>query len=283
MRKRIGAKMKADRLIKRIYARKYHVVNTCVVGVNQSGKTALNLFLMERLHALKLGDAFGSNTPLTANFPIDFVEDYQTLKHRCMQLNPDPERYGLKRYIFNWGEMGKSIPRDMSWENTKFVKEMQILRKLGLCILGDGIDRIDGRIFSPAHFHGYFEKQSKNHPEKATYIDWTKKGKPIPIKGIPMTTIKYNQWYTAVFLWDSPAPEPEGVFLNHEHQVVKKYLEAGSIKKTGLSSEEVKRCRDKVLAYHLSHCLKALHTEDKIELSESVNPEITKEALEVTE
>lgn len=274
--------MKADRLIKRIYARKYHVVNTCVVGVNQSGKTALNFFIMERLHELGLGDAFGSNTPLKADFPVDFIEDYQTLKQRCQMLNPDPERFGLKRYVFNWGEMGKSVAKDMSWENTKFVKEMQVLRKLGLCILGDGIDRIDGRIFSPSHFHGYFEKQSKNHPEKAVYIDWTKKGKPTRINGIPMTNIKYNQWYTAMFLWDSPTPEAMGVFLNPEHEIVRKYLEAGSIKKTGLSSEEVKRARDKVLAYHMSHCLKVLEKEEETESSEPLKSDIAKDTLEVT-
>lgn len=277
--------MKADRLIKRIYNPRYHVVNTCTIGVNQSGKTNLNLFIMERLFALgkQYGHSFGSNTPVKAEFDIEFIEDYQTLKHRCMMLNPDPEKYGIKRFIFNWGEMGKSVAKDMSWENTKFVKEMQILRKHGLCIIGDGIDRIDGRIFSPTHFHGYFEKKSKDHPEKAVYVDWTRKGKPTKISGIPETTIKYNTWYTAVFLWESPTPDAQGVFLNPEHQIVKKYLEVGSIKKTGLSTEEVKRARDKVLAYHMSHCLKTLHNEQEIESSEPVKSTISKDSVEVTE
>lgn len=272
--------MKADRLIKRIYDRKFHVVNTCVVGVNQAGKTALNFFIMERLHALGLGDAFGSNTPVKADFPIDKIEDYQTLKQRCEMLNPNPEKYGLKRYIFNWGEMGKSIPKDMSWLNTKFVKEMQILRKLGLCILGDGIDRIDNRIFSPSHFHGYFIKHSKDHPEKAIYIDWTRKGKPIKINGIPMTSINYNQWYTAIFLWESPTPEANLIFLNHEHQVVKKYRESGSWKKAGVHPQEGKRCMQKVLDYHWNHCLKEEHKE--IDVSEPIKSEITKDAVTIT-
>lgn len=280
MRKRIGQKMKADRLIKRIYARKYHVVNTCAVGVNQSGKTALNLFLMERLHALGLGDAFGSNTPLQADFEVDFIEDFQTLKHRCEMLNPDPEKYGLKRYIFNWGEMGKSIPKDQSWLNTKFVKQMQTLRKLGLCILGDGIDRIDGRIFSPTHFHGYFDKRSKDHPEKAVYIDWTRKGKPIPINGIPMTSIKYNQWYTAIFLWEPETTETPIVFLNHEHEIVKKYRESGSWKKAGVHPQEGKRCLQKVLDYHWNHCLREESKE--IESTGPIESQITKDSATIT-
>lgn len=259
MKKRTGQKMKADKFIKRIWNRKYHIVSTCAIGVNQSGKTNLNIFIMERLHALGLGDAFGSNTPIVADFKIDFIEDFQTLKHHCMMLNPDPDRFGIKRYFFNWGEMGKSIARDMPWENTKFVKEMQLLRKFGLCILGDGIDRMDKRIFSPSHFHGYFEKKNKDHPEQAVYIDWTRKGKPLRINNIPPTSLKYSTWYPAIFLWESPTPESTGVFLNPDHQIVKQYLEVGSIKKTGLTSEEVKRARDKVLAYHMSHCLKAIH------------------------
>lgn len=255
--------MKADKFIKRIYNRKYHIVSTCAVGVNQSGKTNLNLFIMERLHELGLGDAFGSNTPVKAPFDIDFVEDFQTLKQRCMMLNPDPERFGIKRYIFNWGEMGKSIAQDMPWENTKFVKEMQLLRKFGLCILGDGIDRMDKRIFSPSHFHGYFEKKNKEHPEKAVYIDWTRKGKPIRIDNIPQTTLGYSTWYPAIFLWESPTPEATGVFLNHEHQIVKKYRENGSWKKAGIHPQEGKRCLYKVIDYHYSHCLKLDHEENQ--------------------
>lgn len=280
MNKRTGRKMKADRLIKRIYARKYHVVNTCAIGVNQSGKTALNLFLMERLHALGLGDAFGSNTPLTADFDVDFIEDFQTLKQRCAMLNPDPEKHGLKRYIFNWGEMGKSIPKDMSWLNTKFVKQMQVLRKLGLCILGDGIDRIDSRIFSPSHFHGYFDKRNKDHPEKAVYIDWTRKGMPIRIDGIPMTSIKYNQWYTATFLWESPTPEAQGVFLNHEHEIVKKYRESGSWKKAGIHPQEGKRCLYKVLDYHYTHCLREEAKDTSI--TEPIESQIPKDSATIT-
>lgn len=256
---RTGQRMKADKFIKRIYRPDYHVVWTCAVGVNQSGKTDLNLFIIERLHELGLASAFGSNVPIKAPFEIDFIEDWQTLKQRCMMLNPDPERFGIKRYFFFWSEMGKSLAQDMPWENTKFVREMQLVRKYGLSVLGDGIDRIDRRIFSPSHFHGFFEKHSKEHPDKATYFDWTKRGKKITIKGIPKTTLGYNTWYPAVFLWESETPEATGIFLNPEHQIVKKLLESGSIKATGLTTMEVKRARDKVLEYHMNHCLKAIH------------------------
>lgn len=254
--------MKADNFIKKIYHPRYHVVWTCAIGPNQSGKTDLNLFIMERLHALNLAHGFGSNMPLEAQFEIDFIEDFQTLKERCKMLNPDPEKYGLKRYFFLASEMGKWAAQDLPWENTKFIRELQLVRKYGLSLLGDGIDRIDRRVFSPSHFHGFFEKHSKEHPEKATYIDWTKKGKKTIIDNIPKTSIVYNTWYPARFSLEPEIPKQFKVPLNAEHEIVKKLLEVGTIKKTGLHPQEVKRARDKVLEYHMKHCLHALEIEE---------------------
>ena len=96
-----------DDLFRQIYSRRYQSVWTACLGVNQSGKTDFNLLQLERLHALGLGDGFGSNIKgLKADFDIDFIEDYETLKKRCMMLNPDPEAHGLKRYFFVADEMG---------------------------------------------------------------------------------------------------------------------------------------------------------------------------------
>ena len=134
-------------LIRRIYNRKFQSIWTCTLGQNQSGKTDFNLFLMERLHKLGLGDAFGSNIPnLEADFEIDFIEDFQTLRKRCEMLNPDPEKHGIKRYFFLADEMGDWAPKDQPWLNVKFIKELQQVRKYGLSILASGIDRIDSRI-----------------------------------------------------------------------------------------------------------------------------------------
>ena len=256
---RIGQRMKADRFIKRIFAPKYHVVWTCTVGVNQSGKTDLNLFIMERLHELGLGYAFGSNVPVEAPFPVDFIEDFQTLKRRCMMINPDPDRHGIKRYFFFASEMGKWAAQDIPWKNTNLIRELQLVRKYGLSVLGDGIDRIDRRIFSPSHFHGFFEKHSKEHPERAVYIDWTKKGKKTTIRHIPQTTIKFNTFHSARFTFEPDIPEGVNVPLNQDHQHVKKYVEAGgSWKKAGIHTQTGKNSMLAVLRYHLTHCLREI-------------------------
>jgi len=227
---------------------------------------------MERLHALGLAHGFGSNIPVDAPFKIDFIEDWQTLKKTCMMLNPDPEKYGIKRYFFFWSEMGKSLAQDMPWENTKFVREMQLVRKFGLSVLGDGIDRIDRRIFSPSHFHGFFEKHSKEKPQKAIYIDWTKKGQKTTINNIPRTSLKFNTFYPAVFLWETDALDMANIPLNYEHEIVFKYRDLGSWAKVGVHRQEGKRCLFKFIDYHRSHCLS--HSPEKKPELEPTNAEI---------
>lgn len=274
---KIGAKkMKADRFIKRIYHRRYHVVWTCAIGVNQSGKTDLNLFIMERLHALGLASGFGSNIPIKADFEVDFIEDFQTLKQRCQMLNPSPERDGLKRYFFFASEMGKWAAQDIPWKNTNLIRELQTVRKYGLSILGDGIDRIDKRIFSASHFHGYFVKHSKEKPQKATYFDWTKRGKKTTIDNIPKTSIIYDTWYPAEFYMEPELPEATGVFLNPQHKIVKEYMKHKSWKKANIHPQEGKRAMLEVLNHHFSVCLRHDHEEslEKEPIAEDIEASI---------
>lgn len=255
--------MKADRFIKQIYNPRYHVVWTCTIGVNQSGKTDLNLFIMERLHKLGLASRFGSNIHgLEASFEIDFIEDFKTLKKHCIMLNPNPEKYGLKRYFFFASEMGKWAAQDIPWKNTNLIRELQLVRKYGLSVLGDGIDRIDRRIFSPSHFHGFFEKHSKEHPEKAVYIDWTKRGKKTMLQNIPRTSIKFNTWYPANFYMEPPTPNELNIPLNPEHELVLRYLDSGSWRKAGIHPQEGKRALQKVLRFHMSHCINSIQEEE---------------------
>lgn len=268
--------MKADKFLKRIYHPRYHVVWTCAIGVNQSGKTDLNLFIMERLFALGLGVGFGSNIPVKADFEVDFIEDFQTLKERCMMLNPNPERDGIKRYFFFASEMGKWAAQDIPWKNTNLIRELQTVRKYGLSVLGDGIDRIDKRIFSPSHFHGYFEKHSKEHPERAAYFDWTKRGKKTNLRGIPKTSIGYDTFYPARFSMEPEIPEATGVFLNPQHKIVKEYLKHKSWKKANVHPQEGKRAVFEVLEYHYSHCLRHDHEEttEKEPITEDIEASI---------
>lgn len=248
--------MKADSFIKRIFDPKFHVVWICSIGPNQSGKTNLNLFIMERLHALGLGAGFGSNMPLKADFEIDFIEDFETLVKRCKMLNPNPSKHGLKRYFFFASEMGSWAARDIPWKNTPFIRELQLVRKYGLSLIGDGIDRIDQRIFSPSHFHGYFEKPSKSRPKKAVYVDWTKRGKKTPIDNIPKTSIDFDTFYSARFLMEPDNPILIDIPLNYEHQLCWKYLDSGcSWAKAGIHRETGKRAITSVLEYHRKHCI----------------------------
>ena len=251
-----------DDLIKRIYKRKYQSVWTACLGANQSGKTDWNLFQMERIHALGLGDAFGSNMPdLDATFPIEFIEDFPTLKKRCQMLNPNPEKYGLKQYFFFGSEMGDWAPKDQPWLNVKLIKELQLVRKYGLSLLGDAISRIDSRILSPNHFHGYFEKISKAKPQTAVYYDWFN-GKKVKIYNIPRTSIGFNTFYSAHFYME-PQLEGARIPLSPEHEIVKKYLECGSWKGADIHPQEGKRAIAKVLDHHFRHCLHALEPETK--------------------
>jgi len=253
-----------DAFIKHIYSKRFQSVWTCTLGQNQSGKTDWNLYQMERIHALGLGDAFGANMPLEADFDIEFIEDFETLKKRCQMLNPDPERHGIKRYFFLGSEMGDWAPKDMSWLNVKFIKELQQVRKYGLSFLGDGIARIDSRILNEKHFHGYFEKVSKARPQFAVYHDWFNRRR-IKLRDIPRTSIGFNTWYSASFYMEPQVAEGAVVPLNPEHEIVKKYLEHESWKKVGVYRQEGKRAVLKVLRFHMSHCLHSIQepAEDK--------------------
>lgn len=269
-----------DDFIRRTYRRKYQSVFTCTLGPNQSGKTDFNLFQMEKIHAHKLGDAFGANIPLESNFKIDFIEDFQTLKKKCLMLNPDPERYGIKKYFFLGSEMGDWAPKDQPWLNVKFIKELQQVRKYGLSFLGDGIDRIDSRILNEKHFHGYFEKVSKAKPQLAVYYDWFNRRK-VKLYDIPKTSIGFNTWYSASFYMEPQLKDNIRIPLNQEHEIVKRYLETGSWKKTGVSTQEGKRASMKVHRFHFSKCLHELKELDE-ELKQP-EQEIDKDSLGITE
>ncbi len=265
-----------DDLIKRIYNKKFQSVWTCTLGANQSGKTDWNLLQMERLHALGLGDGFGSNIPdLKADFKIDFIEDFETLKRHCQMLNPDPERHGIKRYFFLGSEMGDWAPKDQPWLNVKFIKELQQVRKYGLSFLGDAIDRVDSRILNEKHFHGYFEKVNKARPQFAIYRDWFNR-KRVKIYDIPRTSIGFNTWYSASFYMEPQLKDGAVVPLNEEHKIVKDYLDTGGWKKAGIETKRGKRALQKVLRFHYTHCLHTLQENNAV--SVPTKAQITKDS-----
>lgn len=247
---------------KMVYNRRFQSVWTCTLGANQSGKTDFNLFQMERLQKLGLGDAFGSNIPnLKADFEIDFIEDFQTLRKRCEALNPDPEKYGIKRYFFMADEMGDWAPKDQPWLNVKFIKELQQVRKYGLSLLGCAISRVDSRILNEKHFHGYFQKVSKANPKIAIYTDWFR-NRRIELKKIPRTKIGFNTWHSASFFMEPQTPQDIMVPWKEEHELVKKYLKEKNWEKLGVYRQDGKRAILKVLEFHMAHCLHSLPEQD---------------------
>jgi len=260
-------------LIKKIYTRRKQSVWTVTLGKKQSGKTDFNLRQMELLHELGLADGFGSNLKsLNAPFDVDFIEDFQTLKKRCQMLNPDPEKHGIKRYFYFGSEMGKWLPRDQPWRNTQFIEELQLVRKIGLNWLGDGINRIDARVLNESHFDGFFTKISITRPDLATYHNFSN-SRIYEIQGIKKTNLSFNTWESCNFYMEQQSEDNGDIPLNKDHQIVKAYLDAGySIAKTGLHSQEVKRARDNVLAYYWKHYLEPQPSEnnDTITATEEV-------------
>ena len=245
--------------IKHVYGKEGSIFS-CVLGPNGSGKTLFNLLQMERIHDLGLGVRYGSNMPvpsaLKPEFEMDFIEDFETLEHTCRMLNPDPEKKGMKKYFFFLSELGKFVPKDQAWkkDNIEFISSLQTVRKFGLCLLSDAIDRVDGRVLSPSFFNGVFNKP---FPENPQYAEWTdfRSGRKIVFKDIPKCKMWFDTYYSANFYIDKRIEQAQGeVFLNSDHQIVKKYLESGcSIAKTGLHSHEVKRARDRVLDHYFKH------------------------------
>lgn len=259
-------------LIKKIYTKRKQSVWTVTMGKKQSGKTDFNLRQMELLHELGLAEGFGSNLEsLKAPFDVDFIEDFKTLKTRCQMLNPNPEKHGIKRYFFLGSEMGKWLPRDQPWRNTKFIEELQLVRKIGLNWLGDGINRIDKRVLSEAHFDGYFTKVSITRPDIAVYHNFSN-NQTMEIRGIKRTKLTFNTWESCNFYMEPQTDDTE-IPLNQDHTIVKKYIDVGfSIKKTGLHSQEVKRARDRVLEYYFKHHLQPQQeTEEVVSEGSSVD------------
>jgi hypothetical protein len=269
-----------NNFLKHIYGRNESVF-TCVLGKNETGKTDFNLLQMERLHDLGIVEHFGTNMEsVKADFEIKFIDNFKTLENTCRMLNPDPKKQGLKKFYYFMSEIGKSMPRDEAWKNTQFIGKLQTVRKYGLSMLTDAIDRVDARILSPRFFAGEFEKPFQNNKKFATFEEYAT-GRKFQFKDIPKTRIEYDTYETASFYMEPQGQEGAIVPLNYEHEIAFKYLELGSWKKLGISTQEGKRCLLKVLRFHKAHCLPSLDKIDE-ELAE-IKVEIDKDSVKVTE
>lgn len=226
-------------------------VFTCVEGPKGSGKTEFNLLLLERAHDLGLFEGFGSNMPipeaLTPSFEMDFIQDFETLEQRCRLLNPNPEKHGLKKYLFFLSEIGKFVPRDQAWkkENIQFIEKLQTVRKYGLSMQTDAIDRVDARILSPRFFHGRFEKPFSLNPKFATYTDF-RTNRTFTFKDIPRCTMWFNTYYTADF-YLTKQDGSSNLALDQSEEIVKRYMETGSWKESGVTTQQGKREMFKIL------------------------------------
>jgi len=236
--------------IKKLYG-KNESVSTCVLGPNQVGKTDFNWLQMERIHDLGLGHRFGSNMKdVKANFEIDYIQDFETLKKTCQMLNPNPKKYGLKKYFFFGSEIGKWAARDKSWLNTDLIGELQTVRKIGLSLLTDAIDRVDARVLSPAFFAGEFNKPFKDNPKFAVWKNYAT-NQVMQFKNIPQTRIEYDTYETAYFYMK--AQGATNIELSPRLQIIKKYLETKSWKKAGIHPQEGKNAVLSVLEDYIKH------------------------------
>lgn len=232
-------KMKSlNDLIKMIYSRKAESVWVHTEGRNQTGKTDWNLKQFELIRELGLGDAFATNIESVKCDWIEKIYDFKTLEKRCRLLNINPRKHGLKRVFFLISELADFIPRDQPWSNVEFIKKLQKVRKYGLCVLSDAIDRVDKRVLNPTHFHGKFVKVSKKNPKIAIYYDWTS-GRDYPVYDIPRTSIEFDTYDSSSFYMkpqneeDLGIPYPESIRLSKEYCKTKSWKVLGVHPQTG--------------------------------------------------
>ena len=243
--------------IKRLYG-KDDSVFTCVEGPKGSGKTGFNLLQLERIHDQDLGHRYGSNMPipeaLQPSFEMDFIEDFETLEKTCRMLNPKPTPRNLKKYFFFLSELGKFAPRDQAWkkENIEFIQKLQTVRKYGLSMLTDAIDRVDARILSPRFFHGVFEKPFSENPRFARWRDF-RTGRQFIFKDIPKCKMWFDTYYSANFYME-PQGQADAIPLDPNAQIVKRYLDNDcSWKKAGIETKKGKRAMVAVATAYLRH------------------------------
>jgi hypothetical protein len=252
--------------IKHLYGQKNSVF-TCVTGPNGSGKTEFNLLQLERIHELGLGVRYGSNMPipehLKPDFEMDFIEDFETLEKICQMLNP-PNTRTIKKYFFFLSELGKFVPKDEAWkkDNIKFIQKLQTPRKIGLNMLTDAIDRVDGRVLSPMFFNGEFKKPYSDNPKYAKYKDY-RSGRTFTFKDIPKCKMWFDTYYSANFYIDKQTDENKIVILNPEHELIREYLKTESWRKAGIETKKGKRAVLAVLKYHMAHCLNSGHEQEQ--------------------
>lgn len=266
--------------LKHVYGRSESVF-TCVLGKNETGKTDFNLLQLERMNELGIAKHFGTNMrSVEAEFEIQFIDNFKTLEQTCRMLNPNPKKHGLKKFFYFGSEIGKWAPRDQAWKNTKLIEKLQTVRKYGLCMLTDAIDRVDARVLSPRFFAGEFVKPFQNNKRFATYRDYAT-GRSFQFRDIPKTQIDYDTYETANFYMEPQGEEGAEIHLNYEHEIAFKYLDLGSWKAVGISTQEGKRCLQKVLRYHRTQCLPHIDLDEK-ELG-AIKADIAKGSVEVTE
>lgn len=241
--------------IKMLYGKEGSVF-TCVLGPNGSGKTEFNLLQLERIHDLGLGVRYGSNMPipeaLQPSFEMDFIEDFETLEKTCKMLNPNPTKRGMKKYFFFLSELGKFVPRDQAWkkENIEFISKLQTVRKYGLSMITDAIDRVDGRVLSPRFFNGEFEKPFSENPRFATWKDY-RTGRTFTFKDIPKCKMWFDTYYSANF-YIEPQGQAGTIRLDPNAQIVQDYLDNDcSWKKAGIETKKGKRAIVDIAARYL--------------------------------
>lgn len=258
--------------LREIFPRTTNSTCVAVLGKKQSGKTAFMIHLMEKLFELNLMDKFASNLPipdaLQPTFPIDFIDDFETLSETAKMLNP-PKTRTIKKFFFFGSEMGKWLARDQAWKNVDFIYELQTIRKNGINFCGDAIDRVDERALNPTHFEGAFIKYNPKNPKVALYENW-QTGEVTYLSDIPKPKSWFDTFYSAHFYMKPQNPSIQNIALNEDHLIVKKYQESGySWKKAGVHPQKGKRALQRFIKYHMDDLTKHPIKQEEPENQES--------------
>ena len=162
-----------------------------VTGFKEIGKTSFVLWLMEKLHEYGYFKYFGGNhlTLDNINFDYTVITDLQTLKRHCLSLN--------KKFFFFFDEIGKAMPKAVPWRKLtlEMIQDLEVIRMYKLTVGGCAIGDVDRRILSPSHLDFYIKKIDL----KTAKLYHFRKRYEAMIRGIPMTSVKYDEYLVAKF------------------------------------------------------------------------------------
>lgn len=166
-----------------------------IFGRRETGKTDFSLLISEILYSQEIIKSVATNLRIyEAPFPIEHITDLQTLKFWSQNTQ------GRKLFIFD--EYGKAMRRrsPMSSLNVKLIDRLQVLRKDKTSTLAITVNEkyVDNASLGSDMLDGYFLKPNYKNRKFALYVDLLE-NYTRTLRGIPATSIKFDEWDPAPF------------------------------------------------------------------------------------